>query len=149
MTDHATMRRPPRKVWTVADLYRRFGPIAFERIRQDPPAGCGTVDDVVLSRSNTAKEMAEKLRDYFEKGVRLVWFVRPKSRVVDVYTAPDRFMRPTASMRLDGEDVLPGFSALVGDLFEMPKRPAAEGEPKKNGRQRGKKNGRRGWGVSG
>ena len=36
-----------RKTWTVADLYRRFGPIPFERIRQDPPPGCGTVDDVV------------------------------------------------------------------------------------------------------
>ena len=35
------------KTWTVADLYRRFGPIPFERIRQDPPPGCGTVDDVV------------------------------------------------------------------------------------------------------
>ena len=34
------------KTWTVADLYRRFGPIPFERIRQDPPPGSGTVDDV-------------------------------------------------------------------------------------------------------
>ncbi len=37
---------PPRKVWTVADLYRKFGPIPFERIRQDPPPGRGTVEDV-------------------------------------------------------------------------------------------------------
>ena len=52
----------------------------------------------VISRSNTRKEMDEKLQEYFEKGVRLVWFVRPKSRVVDVYTAVDRFTRLTASM---------------------------------------------------
>ena len=97
----------------------------------------------VISRANTPKEMAEKLREYFEKGVRLVWYVRPKSRVVDVYTAPDHFTRLTASMRLDGGDVLPGFSVQVGELFEMPKRPAAEGEQKKNGSQPGKKNGPR------
>ena len=33
----------------------------------------------VISRSNTPKEMDEKLQEYFEKGVRLVWFVRPRS----------------------------------------------------------------------
>ncbi len=47
MTAPGIVRKPPRKVWTVADLYRRFGPIPFERIRQDPPPGCGTVDDVI------------------------------------------------------------------------------------------------------
>src|ERR1700678_2250712 len=39
--------KPRRKTWTVADLSRRFGPIPFERIRQKPPPGAGTVDDVV------------------------------------------------------------------------------------------------------
>ena len=46
----ATTTRPrnaSRKIWTVADLHHRFGPIPFERIRQNPPPGCGTVDDVV------------------------------------------------------------------------------------------------------
>ena len=40
------INKPQQKTWTVADLYRRFGPIPFERIRQNPPPGCGTVDDV-------------------------------------------------------------------------------------------------------
>ena len=78
--------------------------------------------------------MAEKLKEYFENGVRLVWFVRPRSRVVDVYTAPDRFTRLTASMRLDGGDVLPGFSVQVGELFPIPKRPSDKGKEKKEKR---------------
>ena len=85
----------------------------------------------VISRSNTRKEMDEKLEEYFEKGVRLVWYVRPRSRVVDVYTTPDHFTRLTASMRLDGGDVLPGFSVQVGELFPMPKRPSDKGKEKK------------------
>lgn len=231
-----------RKVWTVADLSRKFGPIPFERIRQDPPPGCGTVADVdrlnnhedrlyelvdgilvekavgfeesvlalyiatllnvfilprrlgvvsgeagtiqldidlvripgvaffsrarlpgggmpeeaipllvpdlaveVISKSNTRKEMEDKLREYFEKGVRLVWYVRPRLRVVDVYTRPDRFVRLTASMQLDGGDVLPGFSVRVGDLFELPKRPGdGKGKKKGDGPRPGKGNGRRG-----
>jgi len=42
----ATISRP-RTEWTVADLYRRFGPIAHSRIRQDPAPGTATVADVV------------------------------------------------------------------------------------------------------
>ena len=97
----------------------------------------------VISRSNTRKEMDEKLHEYFEKGVRLVWYVRPKNRVVDVYTAPDHFTRLTALMQLGGADVLPGFSVQVGELFEMPKRPGDKKDQKKNGPQPEKKNGRR------
>src|SRR5262249_22462841 len=41
-----TRSRPEPKTWTVADLYRRFGPIPFERIRQIPRPGAGTVADV-------------------------------------------------------------------------------------------------------
>ncbi len=67
--------------------------------------------------------------------------VRPKSRVVNVYTSPDHFTRLTASMPLDGGDVLPGFSVQVGELFRLPKRPGVKGEPKKNGPRPGKKNG--------
>jgi Uma2 family endonuclease len=240
MSSTRAVGKPRGKTWTVADLYHRFGPIQFERIRQNPPPGSGTVDDVVrlndhedrlyelvdgillektvgvqesiiavtiatllsifvkprglglvagadgtiqldinlvripdvsfiswervpggevpeepvpllvpdltvevISRSNTRKEMDEKLQEYFEKGVRLVWYVRPRSRVVDVYTEPGRFTRLTASMQLDGGAVLPGFSVQVGELFEMPKRPVAKGEHKKNGPQSSKKNGPR------
>jgi Uma2 family endonuclease len=241
MAAPAALRTPPRKVWTVADLHRKFGPIPFERIRQDPPPGCGTVADVdrlnnhedrlyelvhgilvekpmgfeesyiggtifkllrdfadahrsglvipadgpvqlalslvripdvsfiswdrlpggempdepipllvpdlvveVISKSNTRKEMDDKLREYFDKGVRLVWYVRPRLRVVDVYTSVDRFTRQTASMRLDGGDVLPGFAVQVGELLAMPKRPGPGNPGKAGGPRPGKVNGRRG-----
>ena len=98
----------------------------------------------VLSKSNTAREMSDKLKEYFEKDVRLVWYVRPKLKVVDVYTSPDRFNRLTASMTLDGGDILPGFSVRVGDLFEMTALPEAEDRGKKNDPRPGKGNGRRG-----
>ena len=61
MAAPVTIRKPPRKIWTVADLYRRFGPIAFERIRQDPPPGCGTVEDV--DRLNNHEDRLYELVD--------------------------------------------------------------------------------------
>src|SRR5688572_1944964 len=33
-------------VWTAADLFRRFGPIALSRISFDPPPGLATEEDV-------------------------------------------------------------------------------------------------------
>jgi Uma2 family endonuclease len=86
----------------------------------------------VISPSNSRKEMEEKLRDYFAKGVRQVWFVRPRSKVVDVYTSADRFTRLTSSATLDGGDLLPGFSIVVGELF---RKPTAPGRGKANGKR--------------
>jgi Uma2 family endonuclease len=77
----------------------------------------------IISPGNTRKEMEEKRHEYFTRGVRLVWLIRPKARVVDVYTSPQRFTRRTASMALDGGEVLPGFSIAIGDLFRKPSSP--------------------------
>jgi Uma2 family endonuclease len=74
----------------------------------------------VLSDSNTPKEMEEKRNDYFAAGARLVWIVDPDARTLAVYTPADRHS-PTVLAVGDvatGEPVLPGFSFVVGKLFE-------------------------------
>ncbi len=71
----------------------------------------------VLSPSNTTKEMNRKLDDYFKTGVRLVWFIDPKKRTVEVFTAVDRSTVLQESDTLDGGDVLPGFSVPLSQLF--------------------------------
>ncbi len=72
----------------------------------------------VLSKSNTrSKEMARKLQEYFRAGVRLVWYVDPSKRTVTVYTAVDRSTVLREDQRLDGGDVLPGFSLSIRDWF--------------------------------
>jgi Uma2 family endonuclease len=71
----------------------------------------------VLSKSNTKAEMARKLGEYFQAGVRVVWLVNPKTRSVHVYTAVDRLAVLTGNQSLDGGDVLPGFSLMLSELF--------------------------------
>ncbi len=71
----------------------------------------------VLSEGNTPGEMARKLKDYFITGVRLVWFVDPEARTVEVFTAPDRSITLTEADKLDGGDVLPGLSLPVKQVF--------------------------------
>ncbi len=73
----------------------------------------------ILSPSNRAGEIQEKVLEYLTGGSRLVWVVDPKTESVTAY-------RPSGDIRLlhgddvlDGEDVLPGFRLTLPDLFSI------------------------------
>jgi Uma2 family endonuclease len=74
-----------------------------------------------LSKGNTTQEMARKLEDYFAAGVRLVWYVDPKSESVRCYTSPTSSTLVKAPEALDGGEVLPGFRLPLDQLFKQPK----------------------------
>ena len=44
----------------------------------------------IVSPTNTADEVAEKLEEYFRVGVRSVWVVYPRQRKVYTYTFAER-----------------------------------------------------------
>ncbi len=77
----------------------------------------------VASPSQDADAMAAKARLYLRGGTRLVWVVWPQAQHIDVWR-PNRLDRPAATLNagdaLDGEDVLPGFSYAVADVFADP-----------------------------
>jgi Uma2 family endonuclease len=77
----------------------------------------------VISRGNTVGEMSRKLREYFEAGTRLVWFVDPKFKTVTVFTSPTRSKVLASTDQLDGGKVLPGFELSIAKLFSRRKRP--------------------------
>ena len=73
----------------------------------------------VLSPGNTVEEIEDKLTEYFENGSRLVWVIHPTQHYVLVYRSaqePDRLLKEKDS--LDGEEVIPGFSLTIADLFQ-------------------------------
>ena len=76
----------------------------------------------VLSESNTRKEMALKLREYFEAGVRLVWYVDPPTRSVRVFTGVETWTDLGIEDTIEGGDVLPGFRLSLKDWFEKSER---------------------------
>jgi Uma2 family endonuclease len=75
----------------------------------------------VISQGNTVREMERKLMDYFDPGVRLVWYVYPVRREVKVYTMPDRCRIIRESQTIRGGDVLAGFELTLRELFAEPK----------------------------
>ncbi|MDJ1172935.1 Uma2 family endonuclease [Roseofilum sp. BLCC_M114] len=73
----------------------------------------------VLSPGNTVEEMHDKLVEYFENGTRLAWIIHPSEHYVLVYRSaqePDRLLKSIDA--LDGEEVIPGFTLPVADLFQ-------------------------------
>ena len=71
----------------------------------------------VLSESNTPAEMARKRGEYFSSGVRIVWEFDTESRIVTVYAPDGNVLVLDSSGVLQGGDVLPGFTLVLGDLF--------------------------------
>jgi Uma2 family endonuclease len=76
----------------------------------------------ILSEGNTQQEMEIKLDEYFQAGVRLVWYIDPRSRTARIYSARDQMQTIDENGNLDGRDVLPGFTLRLGEFFERADR---------------------------
>ena len=71
----------------------------------------------VVSPSDSANEIQEKVNEYLDVGVRLIWVVYPIQHTVTVYAADRAGRLLNEADTLDGGDVLPGFSLAVADIF--------------------------------
>ncbi|MBI4520253.1 MAG: Uma2 family endonuclease [Gemmatimonadetes bacterium] len=71
----------------------------------------------ILSPSNTAPAMQEKVRDYLEEGAKMVWVVDPGPRTVSVHRSGQEVQTLRIGDDLDGGAVLPGFRLPLAKLF--------------------------------
>jgi len=74
----------------------------------------------VVSPSDVADELFEKLREYFECGVRVVWVVYPRWGVVHIYESLSQVRGVNRDQELDGGEVLPGFRLRLSDFLPEP-----------------------------
>jgi len=114
--------------FTMKNGNKRSPDIAFfakERLQEleELPTGFleGAPDLVVeiLSPGNTVAEIEDKIAEYFANGTRLLWVISPGQHYVLVYRSgyePQRLL--TSGDFLEGEDVVPGFTFPVADLFQ-------------------------------
>ena len=91
-------------------LFRELGKIPRRQAAEDThPRPRADLAVEVLSESNSEGEMRRKLQDYFAAGVRLVWYIDPRTRTATTYTSPQDFAVLGENDSLTGGDVLPGF----------------------------------------
>jgi Uma2 family endonuclease len=71
----------------------------------------------VISPTDLASAIQDKISNYLESGTSLVWIIYPVTQTVNVHT-PDKTARTlSAADALDGADTLPGFTVKISDLF--------------------------------
>jgi len=65
----------------------------------------------------TFNEVEERVADYRSAGVRLIWIINPSTKSVLVRRLDRTCAELDETGTLDGEDVIPGFTCPVADLF--------------------------------
>ncbi len=71
----------------------------------------------VISPTDNADKINEKLEEYFQVGVQVVWHIFPASKKVDVYTSPDDVTICRGKTVCSGAPAIPGFEISAADLF--------------------------------
>lgn len=89
------------------------------RVETDLPYFPGAPDLAieVLSPSDRMNEVIGKVSDYLAAGSRLVWVVDPVREQVQVFRSPFTPRLVSGDELLDGEDVVPGFSVALPEIF--------------------------------
>jgi Uma2 family endonuclease len=105
-----TVRGPDVAVWSFGRLPPEQEPIGYPDVAAD-------LCVEILSPNDRPGEMRQKVREYFTRGVRMVWLIDPEDRAVRVHRSPDEAQMLYDSAILSGGDVLPGFTCRVADLF--------------------------------
>lgn len=73
----------------------------------------------VLSPNDRMKEVLGKVSDYLAAGCRVVWVADPIREEVQVFRSPFTPRVLAGDDVLGGEDVLPGFSVRIAEIFEI------------------------------
>ncbi|HEX3150228.1 MAG TPA: Uma2 family endonuclease, partial [Gemmataceae bacterium] len=131
-------RRSPRDVIAVETLFALPAPVNRRRrpdlayLAEDrvpaswpPPLGSDPpfIDAVpslaveVVSPTDLAAELEEKLREYLSVGVMTVLIVYPMERTIYVHESKSRVRALTVTDTLDVGNALPGFSVKIAELF--------------------------------
>ncbi|MCC7084950.1 MAG: Uma2 family endonuclease [Pirellulales bacterium] len=72
--------------------------------------------------------MDRKLKDYFKAGVKMAWYIDPKTKTARYCTGLDDCVPLDENGELVGDPVLPDFRLKLADLFAMATR---QGPPTK------------------
>ena len=71
----------------------------------------------VISPTDNADKINEKLEEYFRVGVQVVWHIFPASKKVDVYTSLDDVTICRGKTVCSGAPAIPDFEIKAGELF--------------------------------
>ncbi len=78
----------------------------------------------VVSPNDKVEEVEEKIAEYFQAGVQLVWVVLPMRKKIYVHSSRTQVSMLSKNDTLDGGTVVPGFHLALAELFPEMIEPA-------------------------
>ena len=72
----------------------------------------------VLSPDDRSRDVLDKVGEYLQAGVRLVWVLDPERRTAAVHRSLTEVRKLGPNDSLDGEDVVPGFRCRLADVID-------------------------------
>ena len=72
----------------------------------------------VLSPNDRSRQVLDKVGEYLDAGVRLVWVIDPERRTAAVHRSLTAVRELGPDDFLDGEDVVPGFRCRLADVID-------------------------------
>ncbi len=107
----------PNRVRSADGSFIARGRLPDDRV---PDGHLRIVPDMMLesvSPNDLAHEVEAKIEEYLQAGLPLLWVIYPETHTIYVYRQDGSVRRLTGADDLTGEDVIPGFSCRVEDLF--------------------------------
>ncbi len=71
-----------------------------------------------LSKSESAEDIADKINDYFESGVKMVWYIYSKTEMIYVYTSPKDIKVCQGDDICSASPVIPDFQFPTKEIFK-------------------------------
>jgi Uma2 family endonuclease len=72
----------------------------------------------VLSPEDRSRDVLDKVGEYLQAGVRVVWVIDPRQRTAIVYRSLTDVRTLGPNDALDGEDVVPGFRCRLAEVID-------------------------------
>lgn len=110
--DPDTVRCPPMSFFT--------GPGAFAEMDKTVTGTRPAWVVEIASSESRRRGIGDRVGQWLEWGVRLVWVVHPARRRINVHRPGEPLRTLTAAESIDAAPVLEGFAVCVGELFQPP-----------------------------
>ncbi len=123
-TGYQCFPNAPGKVRKPDASFIKLGRLPDEKIPKGHIRMAPDLAAEVVSPHDLYSEVTAKVDEYLEAGVSLVWVIDPETRSVSVSRQDGSTSVLREEMSLDGEDVIPGFSCVIADLF-----PSSDSDP--------------------
>jgi Uma2 family endonuclease len=105
--------RSPDVSWIASD---RWNSLSKEQKRGFAPIDPDFVIEL-MSPTDNLEDLQQKMREYISCGVKLGWLINPDAKLVEIYRCDTDKQVLSNRCSLSGEDILPGLTVDLADIF--------------------------------